>query len=45
MKVAIEDIQSRDLIENKYVVKTGDYRSHLGTSSKDFVFTNKIKVN
>jgi len=45
MKVAIEDFQSWDLIENKYVVKTGDYRIHLGTSSKDFVFANKIKVN
>ena len=45
MKVAIEDFQSWDLIENKYVVKTGDYRIHLGTSSKDFVFTSNIKVN
>ena len=45
MKVAIKDFQSWDLIENKYVVKTGDYRIHLGTSSQDFVFTNNIKVN
>ena len=45
MKVAIKDFQSWDLIENKYVVKTGDYRIHLGTSSQDFVFTSNIKVN
>ena len=45
MKVAIKDFQSWDIIENEYVVKTGDYRIHLGTSSQDFVFTSNIKVN
>ena len=45
MKVAIKDFQSWNLIENNYVVKTGDYRIHLGTSSQDFVFTSNIKVN
>ena len=44
MKVAITDLQSWDLNKNKYVVSPGDYIVHLGTSSKDLLFTENIKL-
>ena len=44
LEVAITDLQSWDLNKNKYVVSPGDYSVHLGTSSKDLLFTQKIKV-
>ena len=44
MKVAITDLQSWDLNENKYVIVPGDYSIHLGTSSRDLLFTSNIKL-
>ena len=44
LDVAIKDLQSWDLNKNKYVVSPGDYIVHLGTSSKDLLFTEKIKL-
>ena len=44
LEVAITDLQSWDLNKNKYVVSPGDYSVHLGTSSKDLLFTENIKL-
>ena len=37
-------MENVDLNKNKYVVSPGDYSVHLGTSSKDLLFTQKIKL-
>ena len=34
----------KDLNKNKYVIFPGDYSVHLGTSSKDLLFTENIRL-